>query len=103
MVKFNKHQAGTGAAFVFAVGQSVVAIPSFARRSAQRCAAGVRFLLLAVICHAAPILIELSIDPCGSQMFGRCLAALLRLIAAPKAITGIAQPPHVRARRLAHP
>ena len=109
MVKSNKHRTGAGAGFVFAVGQSVVAIPGFAQSSAQRCAAGVRYLLLAVICHAAPILIELSMDPgaslisCGSQIFGRCFAALVRLLAASKPIAGIAKPPDVRARRLAHP
>jgi len=33
MVKFNKHQAGVGAAFVLACGLSVLATPSFAQRS----------------------------------------------------------------------
>jgi len=103
MVKIDKHQAKADAAFVLALGRSVVAIPSFARRSAHRCAAGVRYLQLAVVCHAAPILIELSIDPSGSQMFTRCLAAFLRLVAAAKPIAGIAQAPDVRGQRLAHP
>jgi hypothetical protein len=103
MVKFNKHQTGAGAAFVLALGQSVVATPSFAQRSAHRCAASVRYLRLAVICRAAPVLIELLMAPCASLIFSRCLAALLRLVAAPKPIAGIAKPPDVRARRLAHP
>ena len=103
MVKFNRHQAGAGAGFVLAFGQSVVAIPSFAQRSAHRCAATVRYLRLAVACHVAPVLIELLMDPCASQILSRCLSALLRLVAAPKPITGIAQPPDVRARQLAHP
>jgi len=103
MVKFNQQQAGAGAGFVLAVGQSVVAIPGFAQRSAHRCAATVRYLRLAVICHVAPVLIELMMDPSGSQMFTRCLAALLRLVAAAKPIAGIAQRSDVRARRLAHP
>jgi hypothetical protein len=41
--------------------------------------------------------------PCASRIFSRCLAALLRLVAAPNPIAGIAKPPDVRARRLAHP
>jgi hypothetical protein len=103
MDKFNKHQTGAGAAFVLALDQSVVATSSFAQRSAHRCAASVRYLRLAVICHAAPVLIELLMAPCASLIFSRCLAALLRLVAAPKPIAGIAKPPDVRARRLAHP
>jgi hypothetical protein len=103
MVKFNKHQAGAGAAFVLAPGLSVVATPSFAQRSAHRCAASVRYLLLAVICRAAPVLIELLMAPCALRIFSRSLAALLQLVAAPKPIAGIAKPPDVRARRLAHP
>jgi hypothetical protein len=83
MVKFNKHPAGAGAAFVLAPGLSVVATPSFAQRSAHRCAASVRYLLLAVICRAAPVLIELLMAPSASWIFSRCLAALLRLVAAP--------------------
>jgi hypothetical protein len=101
MVKFNKHQAGAGAALVLALGQSVVATPSFAQRSGHRCAASVRYLLLAVICQAAPVLIELSMAPCASPIFSRCL--FLRLVAPPNPIARIANPPDVRARRLAHP
>jgi hypothetical protein len=92
MVKFNQQQARAGAAFVLAVGQSVIAIPSFAQRSAHRCAATVRYLRLAVICHVAPVLIELLMDPCASQMFTRCLAALLRLVAAAKPIAALQSP-----------
>lgn len=33
MVKFNKRQAGVGAAFVLVLGLSVLATPSFAQRS----------------------------------------------------------------------
>src|SRR5262249_41595042 len=76
---------------------------SFAQRSAHRCAASVRYLRLAVICHATPVLVELLMAPSASQIFSCCLAALLRLVAAPKPIAGIAKPPDVRARRLAHP
>jgi hypothetical protein len=103
MVKFDKHRAGAGAAFVLALGQSAVATPSFAQRSAHRYAASARYLLLAVICQAAPVLTELLMAPCASPIFSRCLAALLRLVAAPKPIARIAEPPDVRARRLAHP
>jgi hypothetical protein len=105
MVKFSKYLAGAGAAFTLALGQSVVATPSFVQRSTHRCAASVRYLLLAAIFDAAPVLIELSMAPCAcaSRIFSRCLAALLRLVAAPNPIAGIAKPPDARARRLAHP
>jgi hypothetical protein len=103
MVKFDKHRAGAAAAFVLALGQSVVATPSFAQRSAHRYAASARYLLLAVICQAAPVLTELLMAPCASPIFSGCLAALLRLVAAPNPVARIAKPPDVRARRLAHP
>jgi hypothetical protein len=53
------------------------------REAPHRCAASVRYLLLAVICRAAPVLIELLMAPSASWIFSRCLAALLRLVAAP--------------------
>jgi hypothetical protein len=60
----------------------------------------VRYLLLAAICRAAPVLIELLMAPSASWIFSRCLASLLQLVAAPNPIACIAKPPDVRARGL---